>query len=73
MVFESREVDQIAIQGEGRHFVADLFLCSGHRFSDRSPDFFENLLHFIGEACNVIVDAFRTGLLSFHADSDGRW
>jgi len=50
MVFESREVDQIAIQGEGRHFVADLFLCSGHRFSDRSPDSFENLLQVIGEA-----------------------
>src|SRR5713101_2616525 len=67
MLLESREIDQIAVQREGRHLVTDFFLRSRHRFSDRSPDFFENLLHFIGEACNVIVDAFRTGLLSFHA------
>ena len=56
MVFERSEMNQIAIQSEGRHSILDCFFRIRCRFSDRHPYFFQDLLNIFWEARNVLID-----------------
>src|SRR5919109_627646 len=56
MLLERGEVDQIAVQRERGHFVADLLLRLRRRFSDREPDLFQDRLDIRREGRDVVID-----------------
>ncbi len=55
MVFESGKIHETAFESEGRHLIADGFFSVWGGFSNRFPEFFENLLNRRREARDIFV------------------
>jgi hypothetical protein len=69
MFFEGGKMNQIAIQGEGRYAIPDLFLRVWRRCSNRSPYLFKNHSNVFGEAGDIPVDIIGCDSFSFHYGS----
>ncbi|MEO6294046.1 MAG: hypothetical protein ABIO88_15650 [Burkholderiaceae bacterium] len=65
MLFESREVNQVAMQFEGGYLVADRFSRIRRRFLDGLSQLLEQGLDFWRETGDVRVNAFGVRSASF--------
>jgi hypothetical protein len=66
MLFERTKINQITIQSEGRHFIFDGFRGVWRRLPNRSSDLFQNLLHILWKAGDILIDGFRYILFGTH-------
>jgi hypothetical protein len=57
MLLEGREVDEDALEFEGRHLIADGFLRSRARASYDSSDLLHDWSHIARDGCEILIDA----------------
>jgi len=68
MILESREKDQIAIQGEGWHLIFDRFLRGRRGLFNRGPYFSQNFSDLLGEASDIFINGLRVWFPGFYFD-----
>ena len=64
-MLEGGEVNQIAIQNEGRHSIFDRLLGFGRFGPNDRPDFFEDGLHIGWKASDIVINGFGGHLTRF--------